>query len=450
MKKNIFILTMLFLFFSINTSAQMSKPDWELIQKENEQDHALMMKMLGISEIRPGPSGDPKAPNAANSDESKATTYTSLPDPLVFIGGSKVTTPEQWEGRKKELFELFDREVYGRIPANIPPVKWVVIEEKTSTVENIPVIERELKGHVDNSSYPSITVDIQMKLTIPVNAAKPVPVIIEFGWLGPMFFNMPDPPKPTWQEQLLKKGWGYAILVPTSIQDDSGAGLTKGIIGLVNKGAPRKKDDWGALRAWAWGAGRAIDYFATINEVDETKVVIEGLSRYGKAALVAFAYEPRIAIGFIGSSGAGGAKILRRNLGEQVENLAASGEYHWFAPNFIKYAGPLTANDLPVDAHELVALCAPRPVFISAGSSNVEGTWVDAKGMFLSGVYASPVYELLGRKGLERSDFPPQETSLLKGDIAFRQHEGGHTVIPNWPYFIEFAERYFSGKRPIK
>ena len=179
-----------------------------------------------------------------------------------------------------------------------------------------------------------------------------------------------------------------------------------------------------------------MDYFESIKEVDENKIVIEGLSRYGKAALVTMAYEPRIAIGFIGSSGAGGAKILRRNFGEQVENLAGSGEYHWFAPNFIKYAGPLTANDLPVDAHELVALCAPRPVFISAGSASVEGTWVDAKGMFLAGVYAGPVYELLGRKPLGTNQFPPEETTLTEGDIAFRQHAGGHTVIPNWPYFI--------------
>jgi hypothetical protein len=449
MKKNILILTILFLFLPINISAQMPKIDWERIQKENAKDHALMMKMLGITEIRPGPSGDPKAPNTANSDESKATTYTTLPDPLIFNDGTKVTTPGEWEKRRKELFELFDREVYGRIPASIPPVKWEVVEEKAGLVKGIKVMERELRGHVNNSSHPSIAVNIQMKLTFPVKA-KNVPVVIEFGWLGPMFLNIPKPPKPTWQEQLLRKEWGYAILVPTSIQDDSGAGLTKGIIGLVNKGNPRKSDDWGALRAWAWGAGRAIDYFETIDEVDETRVVIEGLSRYGKAALVAFAYEPRIAIGFIGSSGAGGAKILRRNLGEQVENLAASGEYHWFAPNFIKYAGPLTANDLPVDAHELVALCAPRPVFISAGSTAVEGKWVDAKGMFLSGVYASPVYELLGRKGLESIQFPPEKTSLTNGDIAFRQHEGGHTVIPNWPFFIEFADRYFTEKRSLR
>jgi hypothetical protein len=211
----------------------------------------------------------------------------------------------------------------------------------------------------------------------------------------------------------------------------------------MNKGQPRKIDDWGALKAWAWGASRVIDYFETCKEIDAKCIGIEGLSRYGKAALVAMAYEPRIGIGFIGSSGAGGAKILRRNFGEQVENLASSGEYHWFAPNFIKYAGPLTANDLPVDAHELVAMCAPRPVFISSGSLTVEGGWIDAKGMFLAAVHAGPVYKLLGKSDMGITEMPVQETTLIDGDIAFRQHAGGHTTIPNWPYFIQFAERYF-------
>src|SRR5581483_10636932 len=227
---------------------------------------------------------------------------------------------------------------------------------------------------------------------------------------------------PTWQEQVLAKGWGYAILIPTTIQADNGAGLTEGIIGLTNKGQPRNRDDWGALRAWAWGASRALDYFETDKAVDAKRVGIEGLSRYGKAALVTMAYDQRFAIGFIGSSGAGGAKLHRRHFGEMVENVASSGEYHWMAGNYLKYAGPLTAKDLPVDAHELVALCAPRPVFISVGSLQVEGGWVDAKGMFLAGVGAGPVYELLGKKGLGTSEFPPQETALIEGDVAFRQH----------------------------
>lgn len=214
------------------------------------------------------------------------------------------------------------------------------------------------------------------------------------------------------------------------------------MIGLTNQGQPRKPDDWGALRAWAWGASRALDYFETDKAVDAKRVGIEGLSRFGKAALVTMAYDPRFFIGFIGSSGAGGAKILRRVFGEQVENLAGSGEYHWFAGNFIKYAGPLTPNDLPVDAHELIDLCAPRPVFISVGSPAVEGQWVDARGMFLAGVHAGPVYKLLGKKDLGTATFPPMETGLLDGDIAFRQHAGGHTTGPNWPTFLSYADRY--------
>jgi len=304
-----------------------------------------------------------------------------------------------------------------------------------------------LVGHVDNSAYPQITVTIQLTLSTPANVSGLVPVIMEFGFMWPPGFNPPRDtsrnPPPTWQQQLLAKGWGYAILIPTSYQADNGAGLTQGIIGLVNKGQPRKPDDWGTLKAWAWGASRALDYFEADKAVDAKRVGIEGLSRYGKAALVAMAYEPRFAIGFIGSSGAGGAKILRRVYGEQVENLASSAQYHWFAGNFIKYAGPLTPNDLPVDAHELIALCAPRPVYISSGSPTVEGRWIDAKGMFLGGVHAGPVYRLLGKKNLGTTEMPPQETALLEGDIAWRQHAGGHTTGPNWPTFIQFAERYF-------
>lgn len=441
--KKLTLLLILLLFLSIQIFAQWSKEERERIDKLNQADHELMMKLLNIKELRPGPSGDPEAPNAANTDESKATVYTSLPDPLVFENGKPVTTAEQWNKRSVEIFESFNREIYGRVPANTPYVKWEIVSEKDTVNGEYPIKTKQLIGNVDNSAYPAIEVRIQMTLSVPRQVTYPVPVIIEFGWILPKSWKIPQPEGPTWQEQLLKKGWGYAILIPTSIQADNGAGLTAGIIGLVNKGQARKPDDWGALRAWAWGASRAIDYFETNPHVDAKRIGIEGLSRYGKAAIIAMAYEPRIAIGCIGSSGAGGAKILRRFFGEQVENLASSGEYHWFAPNFIKYAGPLTAQDLPVDAHELVALCAPRPVFISVGAPNVEGQWIDAKGMFLAGVYAEPVYKLLGKKGLGVTEFPPQETALLDGEIAFRQHAGGHTVGPNWPFFINYAERYF-------
>ena len=433
-KKTIILFT-LTAFFAVQVSAR---------TPSTGDDHRLMMKKLGIKKLRPGPSGNPKAPNAANTDESKATQYKSLPDPLIFKDGNVVKTAEQWEKRKLEIFADFDREIYGRVPAKTPAVTWKVVSEEDTSVGGVAVNKKQLVGRVDNSEYPAITVNIQMTLTTPKKRTSAVPVIVEFGWRFSMGWGEGQQVAQVWQVQALRNGWGYAILLPASIQADNGAGLRKGIIGLVNKGQPRKLNDWGALRAWAWGASRAIDYFETNPDVDAKRVAIEGLSRYGKAALVALAYEPRIAIGCIGSSGAGGAKILRRNFGEQVENLASSGEYHWFAPNFIKYAGPLTANDLPVDAHELVALCAPRPVFISVGAPNVEGQWIDARGMFLAGVHAGPVYELLGKKGLGTAEFPRLGTALVDGEIAFRQHSGGHTVGPNWPTFIKYAERYFS------
>jgi hypothetical protein len=423
------------------------------VRLTSEQDHQRSLDLLHISSLRRGPDGDPKSPNAANFDESKVPPY-SLPDPLVLKNGKKVSTPEMWwRLRRPEIVEDFDREIYGRVPAVTPKVNWEAVDTKKEIVYNIPVITKKLVGHVDKSVYPQITVDIQLSLSTPANASGAVPVMMEFGLAPEVLaairkrftdaqWSAMQGNAPPWQQLVLAKGWGYAVLIPTSVQADNGEGLTEGIIGLINKGQPRPLDDWGALRAWAWAASRALDYFETDKSVNAKHVGIEGLSRYGKAALVAMAYDSRFAIGLIGSSGAGGAKILRRNFGEQVENLASTSEYHWFAGNFLKYAGPLTPNDLPVDAHELIALCAPRPVFISSGSQQVEGGWVDAKGMFLGAVGAGPVYRLLGKKDLGTTEMPPMETALIAGDIAFRQHSAGHTVGPNWPTFLDFASRY--------
>jgi hypothetical protein len=419
-------------------------------QAKTREDHEHLLQILHITALRPGPSGNPDAANAANSDESKVGSYT-LPDPLVFDNGKKVTGAKDWNRRRAEIFEAFDREVYGRVPKNVPKVTWRVAETTKETKGTVPVLTRKLVGHVDNSAYPAIDVDIQMTLTTPENAPKAVPVVMEFGFIfpprpGAPAFTPPAGAGPSWQEQVLARGWGYAVLSPASIQADNGAGLREGIIGLVNRGQPRKPDDWGSLRAWAWGAGRALDYLETDKAVDAKRVAIEGLSRYGKATLVTMAYEPRFAVAMVGSSGTGGAKLYRRNFGEAVENLAGSGEYHWMAGNFVKYAGPLTTNDLPVDAHELIALCAPRPVFISCGSPLVEGNWVDSRGQFLAAVAAGPVYRLLGKKDLGTTEMPPIETGLTGGDLAFRQHSGGHTTGPNWPAFLTFAGRYFDAR----
>lgn len=441
-----------------------------------------MMEQLGIKSLRQGAEGNNRnVPNWQNTDEAKANPWPNLPDPLVFKNGEKVTSPELWVKRRAEIVEEFDREIYGRVPENVPAVTWKVESTTRTNVGTVPVIRKQLIGHVDNSSYTNISVDIQLTLTTPADAKGPVPAMLEFGFnfsaggfaqrlnriVRPgdtnnvsntnrttgtnQFRGFGGFAGPDWQQLCLSNGWGAAVIVPTSFQADNGAGLTKGIIGLVNKGQPRKPDDWGALRAWAWGASRALDYFETDPAVDAKRVGIEGLSRYGKATLVTMAYDQRFAIALVGSSGEGGAKLHRRNWGELVENLTGPGEYHWMAGNFLKYGGPLNAGDLPVDSHELIAMCAPRPVFISYGASSgpgAEGTWVDQHGSFMAAVAAGPVYRLLGKKDLGTPGnyltdaMPPINSALLDGELAWRQHDGGHTDAPNWPTFIRWAEKY--------
>jgi hypothetical protein len=278
---------------------------------------------------------------------------------------------------------------------------------------------------------------------------------------------------------LIAAGWGCATLNPSSVQADSGgwqprrfgpgadpdakptgAGLTRGIIGLTNLGQPRTPDQWGSLRAWGWGASRALDYLEAVSEVDAKRVGIAGVSRYGKAALVAMAFDQRLGMGLIASSGAGGTALHRRNFGESPENLAGSGEYHWMAGNYLKYAaeessfGSRTAEDLPVDSHMALALCAPRLTFISHGiPEKGDANWLDHQGSFMASIAAQPVFRLLGARDLGRSDdymkerMPAMNVDMLDGALAWRQHDGGHTDGPNVEHFIRWANAQWAGTK---
>ncbi|HZL25439.1 MAG TPA: acetylxylan esterase [Acidobacteriaceae bacterium] len=474
-----------------------------------EQDHRNMMDQLGIKALRPGPSGNENAPNHANYDESKANPYPNLPDPLTLNDGRKVTTAQMWwDKRRPEIVDMYEKYVYGRIPRDVPKVTWRVTAVDHEMIGFNRVIAKDLIGEVDNSSYPAIAVKIHMTVVTPANAAGPVPLLIMFGRAGFPSPNEPagedldrintawkalliqqdpalkdvlashpawepvkstpfqfpqlnadgDPPN-TWE--LIAAGWGFALLDPASVQADNGAGLARGIIGLVDKGQPRKPEDWGALRAWGWGAGRALDYLATDPAVDAKHVGIEGVSRYGKAALVTMAFDPRFAIVLVGSSGKGGATPLRRNYGEAVESLTGTGEYHWMAGNFLKYGaseatfGSKTPEDIPVDSNELVALCAPRLTFISYGiPEKGDAHWLDHQGSFMATIDAGRVFTLLGAKGLDiagdyhTAKMPPFNEGHLDGQLAWRQHDGGHTDAPNMKYFIQWADKFIGHAPP--
>ncbi|HKO17726.1 MAG TPA: hypothetical protein VJU82_02455 [Acidobacteriaceae bacterium] len=486
-----------------------------------DQDHQNMMDQLGIKALRPGPSGNESAPNHANYDEAKANPYPDLPDVMTLKNGKKVTTAEEWwKQRRPEIEHDMQEYVYGFVPKNAPKVTWTVKVVDHEIVGRIPVIAKQLVGHVDNSSYPLIDVNIDMVVVTPANAKGPVPVLMMFGRAAlpapaqpspdamakinqalrellaksdpslkaildqypaysPLTAASPaspfagfgaarpgasaapgaPPADPPTTQQLLADGWGYATINPSSIQADNGAGITRGVIGLVNKGQPRHPDDWGALRAWAWGAGRGLDYLETDPAVDAKHVGIEGVSRYGKAALVTEAFDQRFYMGLIGSSGEGGAKLNRRNWGESVESLTG-GEYYWMAGNFMKYGaseatfGSKNAGDIPVDSHELIAMCAPRLTFISYGvPEKGDAKWLDHQGSYMATVAAQPVFQLLGAKGLGvSSDYhtekmPSVNVGLLDGQLAWRQHDGGHTDAPNVKYFIRWADK-FMGREP--
>ena len=459
-------------------SKQDPKPEansGSMVTFTTKQDHDNMKQQLGITQLRPGPSGNEADPNHANYDESLANPFPKLPDPLVLNDGTPVTTAEMWwQKRRPEIVEDFEREVVGRVPSDAPSVTWTVLDDWEVELGGTKVIEKAIEGRVDNSRCPEIDVRIGMTLSVPKDAKGPVPVLMMFSGFG--FFkglggkSPADLPKPKFppgfaprgpspQQLLIEAGWGYALVSPNSVQADNGAGLTRGIIGLTNCGQPRKPDDWGALRAWAWGASRALDYLETDASVDARHVGIEGVSRYGKAALVTMAFDSRFAAALIASSGEGGAKLHRRNFGEAVESLTGSGEYHWMAGSFLKYGaaeavfGSKNAGDLPVDAHELIALCAPRPVFISYGiPEKGDAKWLDQQGSFMATVAAGPVYRLLGAKALDVSDdhmsakLPAVNESLLSGDLGWRQHDGGHTSGPNIPFFITWANERFAAQ----
>lgn len=477
-----------FLVFSLlggcNTSPKSDFPDFPPENVTNLMDRDQMLSQLGIElPLLPPKQEDPNAPehafpvNPANpegnwTDSGRINTITRSPfglwnnysdrsaglfpgpdsarvgdytpiDLLRMKNGRIITTPEEWwNKRRPEIKKDLEEELYGKMPDEkiLPKVTW---EVKTSTGGrgNGAFVQKEITGIIDVSRYPRVRNKpvIMATLRTPVNASGPVPVFIFFGGFG----NAAD----MYWERCNPKGWGICVFNLTALQPDNGAGLTSYLIGLVNQGNWRKPDDWGTLMAWGWGVSRLIDYLEADKDVNAEMIGLNGVSRYGKATLVTMAFEPRLAIAFPGDAGSLGTKLNRRHWGQDLEHSTPENEYHWMAGNFFKWAGelipgqylPRKIENCPVDAHSLLALCAPRPVMMDGGTTS---TWCDPYGVYLTGRYATPVYELLGVKGLVMPDPKPViDKAYIDGTIAYRVHEGGHTDAPDWPSFLEFAER---------
>jgi hypothetical protein len=401
--------------------------------------------------------------HVSNYSEDKVRPYT-LPDPLVMASGERVTGADQWfKARRPEIVKFYRDEIYGRVPAGAPGVSWEVAETDAGARGGTAVMRRVAGRMGNNPDGP------RMNLTVclPARASGPVPVLLSltFGFgtgarsqavgqtglrpaavpgkgesLEPAAAKGRGPGGFDPLGEVLGRGWGYASLAYSDIQPDRADRWTEGVIGLTLKPGQTRPapDEWGTISAWAWGLSRAIDYLETDPAVDPKRVAITGASRLGKTVLWAGAQDERVAAVFAVVPGELGAALIRRDWGETLDDMAQN--FPWqFSGNLQRWVGRW--DELPVDQHMLIALCAPRPVYVNGGLTD---QWSDPRGEFLALAAAGPVYRLLGGKDLGVRDLPPLDAPVTDGDLAFHYHSGGHGAVPaDWKAFLDFADRHF-------
>lgn len=380
-----------------------------------------------------------KTGHVSNYDESKVGHYT-LPDPLVLANGKPVLDAKTWEAqRRPEILRMYETEIYGRIPSGAPRVLWRVAE--TSTQSTPGALTKRIVGGIGDAAHAP---QIHLSLYTPANAKSPVPVVLMVN------FHSNDSPPQNGSDaaqteaavtgDILSRGWDVATVGYQDVQPDRADSLNEGVIGLTSAAMHRQPgpDEWGAISAWAWGISRILDYLQTDKFVDPKHIAGFGHSRLGKTVLWASALDQRIAAVYASCPGEMGAALSRRDFGETVDDMAQNFPY-WFAGNFQKWVGHW--NDMPVDAHMLIALSAPRPVFITGGSKD---QWADPRGEFLAEVAAGPVYRLLGKKDLGTDQLPALDTPLISGDLGWYYHTGPHAATAeDWKVFLDFLGKYF-------
>jgi hypothetical protein len=398
---------------------------------------------------------------SVNYDESKVPSYT-LPDPLIFNDGSKVTSKKEWDKRRAEIFKIFENEVYGISPE----WKGIISATEISVSQNAlnsSAIRKEIKLTLKNGKKE---LDMIMLLYLPLTS-KPVPVFLGYNFGGNHTVTdeadilitsswMRNNSKEgitdnkaseagrgndasSWQvKEIISRGYGLATIYYGDVDPDFDDGFKNGVHALFNQ--PPDATSWGSIAAWAWGLSRAMDYLGTNPAIDPKKVIVMGHSRLGKTALWAGASDSRFAMVISNNSGCGGAALSNRKFGETVDIINTSFP-HWFCDNFNKYNEK--EEILPADQHELIALIAPRPVYVASAE---EDKWADPKGEFLSCVYASPVYILLGGKGLP-ANIMPRINSPVIGSIGYHIRSGGHDVkLYDWQQYLDFADLHLKKK----
>jgi hypothetical protein len=399
---------------------------------------------------------------AQNYDESKIPQY-SLPDILLSQSGKPAETTDAWEKiRRGEVLELFSDQMYGKVPEfeYTKDYQHRILKnaelEGTATQEEVTITIATGKG----------VIKLNMLLTLPKNTQGPVPVFLGLNFYGNQATNSNKEISLTsnyvlnngnlginnhkagessrggrqsnWPiNMILEKGYGLATIHCGDIDPDFDDGFKNGIHSLLS--TRPHPDQWGTIAAWAWGLSRAMDYLETDQRIDNHRVVVIGHSRLGKTSLWAGATDERFALVISNNSGCGGAALSRRGIGETVEVINTSFP-HWFCQNFHKYNGK--EDDLPLDQHMLIALMAPRPVYLASAQ---EDQWADPKGEYASLFLAGPAYELYGFESLKSPELPPIDTPVKAGKQGYHIRAGEHALTEyDWEQYLEFADLHLS------
>jgi hypothetical protein len=420
---------------------------------------SITMLAAGVDPPKPGTTGNPdnvpyigkRDPNGNPVRLAKATGHVSnyseekvpkyaLPDPLELANGEPVSTTESWtKKRRPEILKTYETEIYGRVPDNAPKVSWVVTETDMKARDGAAVMRRVVGGMSEKPDGPKMTLTVYT----PVKTDRPVPVLLSISFGFPAGKAAPKAGSFDPIAEVLGRGWAYATVNYGDIQPDRADRWTEGVIGLTLKEGQKEpaRNEWGTISAWAWGVSRCIDFFESDKSFDQKRIAITGASRLGKTVLWAGARDERVAAVFSVVPGEMGASLIRRDWGETLDDMAQN--FPWqFSGNFQKWVGKW--SDLPVDQHMLIALCAPRPVYINGGLTD---QWSDPKGEFLAMVAAGPVYRLLGAKDLGITQMPELDKPITSGSLAFHYHSSGHTAVPaDWKSFLDFADRHYKAE----
>lgn len=396
-------------------------------------------------------------------DEAKVTAYI-LPDPLNAANGKTITSSKEWTNTQRPaVLQLFQEHVYGKFPGKPKNMHFKVNSVDKEALGGKAIRKQVTVFLTQAADAPSM----EVLLYLPKEAKKPVPVFIGLNFNGNHSVN-PDPgimlstrwlantnndrvvnnrateaargsSVKSWPiEEILAGGYGVATVYRGDLEPDHHNGWKTGIRTTLKSELSIKEDEWGAIGAWAWGLSRIMDYLETDKDVNAKQVAITGHSRLGKAALWAAANDTRFALVVSNDSGEGGAALARRNFGETIAIINKSFPY-WFSPKFKEYSGQ--ADKLPVDQHMLLALMAPRPLYVASG---VDDAWADPKGEFLSTKNAEPVYALFGKKGLGVTQMPPVDQPVGSNTIHYHIRTGGHGItLYDWQQFIAFADQQF-------